>query len=270
MATPASSNKHTNTPASSSRRATPPVSSSQADHEQASQTAPPVGVDASAEHAEQEEEEETLTDKRGTKRKLTSVVWDEFTRVKVKGVDKAKCSWCGKLLSGETRNGTKHLHAHLKICVYKKREGGKVQSSLRFGTNEQGHVAVENYVFDQEVARKALFCMIVLHEYPLSIVDHYGFRKFVSALQPLFKMITRNTIRKDIMTYYEREKSKGRFFIQKMNCRVAITTDLWTAQNQKRGYMAVTGHFIDDSWRLRSCILRLFSITCFVFAVVYA
>jgi hypothetical protein len=52
MATPASSNKHTNTPASSSRRATPPVSSSQADHEQASQTAPPVGVDASAEHAE--------------------------------------------------------------------------------------------------------------------------------------------------------------------------------------------------------------------------
>jgi len=26
--------------------------------------------------------------------------------------------------------------------------------------------------------------------------------------------------------------------------------------NQKRGYMAITGHFIDDSWTLRSCIFR--------------
>jgi len=30
----------------------------------------------------------------------------------------------------------------------------------------------------------------------------------------------------------------------------AVTTDLWTADNQKRGYMAVTGHFIDDSWMM--------------------
>jgi hypothetical protein len=127
---------------------------------------------------------------------------------------------------------------------------------LRFGTTEKGTVAVENYVFDQEVARRALYSMIVLHEYPLSIVDHHGFRKFVSALQPLFKMGTRNTIRKDILSFYEGEKRKARIFLQRTNCRVAITTDLWTADNQKRGYMAVTGHFVDDSWTLKSCILR--------------
>lgn len=111
-------------------------------------------------------------------------------------------------------------------------------------------------MFDQDVARKALYSMIILHEYPLSIVDHHGFRKFVSALQPLFKMATRNTIRRDIVSFYEGEKRKARIFLQRTNCRVAITTDLWTAENQKRGYMAVTGHFIDDSWTLRSCILR--------------
>lgn len=69
------------------------------------------------------------------------------------------------------------------------------QSSLRFNSKEGGKVAVENYTFDQDVARKALAAMIVLHEYPLCIVDHVGFRRFVSALQPLFKMVTRNTIR---------------------------------------------------------------------------
>jgi hypothetical protein len=127
---------------------------------------------------------------------------------------------------------------------------------LRFATLEKGQVAVENYVFNQDVARRALYFMIILHEYPLSIVDHHGFRKFVSALQPLFKLGTRNTIRRDIMSFYEGEKRKARIFLQKTDCRVAVTTDLWTADNQERGYMAVTGHFIDDSWTLKSCILR--------------
>jgi hypothetical protein len=50
-------------------------------------------------------------------------------------------------------------------------------------------------MFDQDVARKELATMIILHEYPLSMVDHVGFRRFISALQPLFNMGTRNTIR---------------------------------------------------------------------------
>ena len=194
---------------------------------------------------------------RGSQRKLTSPVWNEFTRVcDDDGVWKARCKHCNKKLSATTRNGTNHLRTHLKICLYRKKPGEKVQTNLRFAATEKGAVAVENYVFDQDVARKALYTMITLHEYPLSIVDHYGFRKFVSALQPLFKIGTRNTIRKGIMDCYDSEKRKARMFLQKLNCRVAITTDLWTTDNQKRGYMAVTGHFIDDSWTLRSCILR--------------
>jgi hypothetical protein len=55
--------------------------------------------------------------------------------------------------------------------------------------------------------------MIILHEYPLSIVDHYGFSKFVTALQPMFKMGTRNTVRRDILSFYEGEKRKARIFL---------------------------------------------------------
>ena len=43
---------------------------------------------------------------------------------------------------------------------------------------------------------------MVLHEYPLCMVDHTGFRRFVSALQPLFKMVTRNTIRYALQYLY--------------------------------------------------------------------
>jgi hypothetical protein len=66
---------------------------------------------------------------------------------------------------------------------------------LRFGSTDSGKVSIENYMFDKDVARKELATMIILHEYPLSMVDHVGFRRFISALQPLFKMGTRNTIR---------------------------------------------------------------------------
>ena len=103
----------------------------------------------------------------------------------------------GENLSSVSRNGTTHQKTRMKSCpCNNKRTGDKVQSNLWFGTTEKGAVVVENYVFDQEVARKALYSMIILHEYLLSIVYHHGFHKFVSALQPLFKMGARNTIRR--------------------------------------------------------------------------
>lgn len=134
----------------------------------------------------------------GSKRKLTSAVWLEFKRVKFNGTVRAKCIYCFKQLSATSTNGTKHLHVHLKGCVQRKiKINGKkmAQASLRFGKTDVGTVSVENYIFDQDVARRELSAMIVLHEYPLSMVDHVGFRRFVGALQPLFKMGTRNTIR---------------------------------------------------------------------------
>jgi len=136
----------------------------------------------------------------GTKRKLTLAVWNDFKKVKVLGAVRAQCLHCHKQLGGSSRNGTTHLHDHLKICTLKKiklmeQNKSLAQSALRFRSEEGGKVSVGNYTFDPEVARRELAAMIILHEYPLSMVDHTGFRRFVSALQPLFKMVTRNTIR---------------------------------------------------------------------------
>jgi hypothetical protein len=138
----------------------------------------------------------------GSKMKLTSAVWNEFKRVKLSsGEVKAQCNYCHKKLAGKNTHGTKHLHDHLKICVLRKiklatgQNKTLAQSSLRFSSQDGGKVSVESYTFNPEVARKELAAMITLHEYPLCIVEHIGFRRFVSALQPLFKMVTRNTIR---------------------------------------------------------------------------
>lgn len=88
------------------------------------------------------------------------------------------------------------------------------------------------------------------------MVDHIGFRDFVLSLNSNFKTISRNTLRSDILKTFTSEKLGLKKFLGDNNSRVAITTDMWTSSNQKKGYMAVTAHFIDENWILRSRILR--------------
>ncbi|CAN0919427.1 Putative AC transposase [Linum grandiflorum] len=73
------------------------------------------------------------------------------------------------------------------------------------------------------------------------MVDHLYFKILCNGLQPLFKVPSRNTTRKDILTMYEIEKKKIQRVIDENKGRIVITTDMWTTTNQKRGYMAITG-----------------------------
>jgi hypothetical protein len=58
------------------------------------------------------------------------------------------------------------------------------------------------------------------------------------------------------MDAYKEERKKTIEYMARSKSRVAITTDMWTSDNQRRGYMAITAHFIDDSWTLRNIIMR--------------
>ena len=58
------------------------------------------------------------------------------------------------------------------------------------------------------------------------------------------------------MGQYELEKKKAIEYMAGIQSRVAITTDMWTSDNQKRGYMAITAHFIVESWNLRNILMR--------------
>ncbi|KAJ0094891.1 hypothetical protein Patl1_16481 [Pistacia atlantica] len=74
----------------------------------------------------------------------------------------------------------------------------------------------------------------------LSMVDYYGFRRFCNNMQPLFKVMSRNTIKKDIFKIYDVEKEKTMKLLNKNWSRIAITSDLWTTSNQNKGYMTIT------------------------------
>ena len=165
---------------------------------------------------------------------------NDFERVIVDRQHNAICKHCKSKLKVDTKNGTKHLHVHLDRCI-KRRNVDIKQQLLAVERKGYGKVQIGNFTFDQDISREKLAHVIILHEYPLSIVDHAGFRDFVSNLQPLFKMVSHNTTKDDIM---------------KIETIMAITTDMWTS-NQKKGYMAIIVHYIDESWLLEHHIVRL-------------
>ena len=119
-----------------------------------------------------------------------------------------------------------------------------------------GKVQIGGFIFDHDISREKLARAVILHEYPLSIVDHIGFREFATSLQLLFKMVSRNTINGDIMKIYDIEKVKMDSYLEKLGSRIAITTYMWTS-NQTKGYMTIILHYIDESWVLQHHIVRL-------------
>ncbi|GAU51856.1 hypothetical protein TSUD_416400 [Trifolium subterraneum] len=191
----------------------------------------------------------------GPKRKITSDVWLHFKRQKIDEKMKAICNYCGAKLVGNPKHGTSHLKAHYKSCPRRTNRDIK-QALIKTEQVEGQTVMVGSYAFNQDVARHAVAKMIILHEYPLAMVEHIGFREFCASMQPLFKPVSRNTIKNDIMKIYNAEKENTMKLLSKNQSRIAITTDMWTSSNQNKGYMTITAHFIDDLWTLQSRLVR--------------
>ncbi|KAF1868144.1 hypothetical protein Lal_00018660 [Lupinus albus] len=128
-------------------------------------------------------------------------------------------------LGRSSRSGTKYLHNHMELCVRKK-------------IMTRGHDKGQSFLMPKA-----------------SQVDYVGFRRYSTSLQPLFQVHSRNTT-KETFKVYDFERKCAMKMLDSHEGRVAITSDMWTSGNQKRGYMAVTTHYIDLSWTLKSRVLR--------------
>ena len=110
--------------------------------------------------------------------------------------------------------------------------------------------------FFVEASRKALAEMIVIDELPFRFVEGYGFKKYVTTLQPKFRLkdiSSHQTGARDVIGIYNSEIEKLRKSLK--GCRVCLTTDTWTFI-QNLNYMCLTCHFIDDAWKLHKRILN--------------
>jgi len=156
---------------------------------------------------------------------------------------KTKCKYCQVELTAGGNRGTSRLHKHAaKACTGRHlRLTPTSQTQLKIKTNDDGSNLSElgnmkKDVFNQDVSRKDLAHMVIMHEYPLSIVDHNEFRRFVFGLYSSFKMISRATLKRDIMKMYDEDKKKAlKALLEHNESKVSIITDMWTTSNQEKG-----------------------------------
>ncbi|KAK9031747.1 hypothetical protein V6N11_056037 [Hibiscus sabdariffa] len=195
-------------------------------------------------------------------KRLTSVVWNHFERVRKADICYAVCVHCNKKLSGSSNSGTTHLRNHLMRCLKRfnydvsqllsakkmKKDNTLTIANISYdeGQRKEDFIkpTIVNYEpdhrkeevfnlqsswFDQERSRLDLARMIILHGYPLTMVDHVGFNVFVRNLQPLFDVALNNAIEVSCMEIYGKERQKVHDMLSKLRGSVNLTVEMWSS-----------------------------------------
>lgn len=215
--------------------------------------------------------------------RLKSAVWKDFDRVKRGDACVAICKHCKKKLSGSSTSGTSHLRNHLIRCrrrtnhdvsqMLTTSKGKKKEASLTPVTFSYDHdhtkidipkyeqttikenlVSLTNGNFDHKRSRLDLARMIILHGYPLAMVEHVGFKIFVRKLQPLFELVTLDGVVADCKELYLKEKQKVREILKCLSGKISLSVDTYAAKGEAK-YLSLTAHAVDDSWALKKKVL---------------
>lgn len=216
---------------------------------------------------------ETQPNKR---RKKKSIVWEHFTIETVgAGCRRACCKQCKQSFAYSTGSkvaGTSHLKRHIAkgTCPVVLRNQEKNQSSPFSAPSKVGgygagtdtprrryRTTAAPYIsFDPDRCRNEICRMIIIHDYPLHIVEHPGFVAFVQNLQPRFDMVSFNTVQGDCVATYLREKQSIQKVIEAMPGRICLTLDMWSSC-RGLGYVFLSGHFIDSEWKMHRKLLNV-------------
>ncbi|KAK4481960.1 hypothetical protein RD792_012873 [Penstemon davidsonii] len=208
------------------------------------------------------------------RRKKKSIVWEHFTIETVgAGCRRACCKQCKQSFAYSTGSkvaGTSHLKRHIAkgtcpvvLRNQEKNELTPFSAPSKMGTytdttpkRRYRTANVPYLTFDADRCRHEIARMIIMHDYPLHMVEHPGFVTFVQNLQPRFDMVSFNTVQGDCVATYLREKQSIQRVIEGMPGRICLTLDLWTSC-RTTGFVFVTGQFVDGDWKLHKKLLNV-------------
>ncbi|CAL9232934.1 unnamed protein product [Arabidopsis halleri] len=184
------------------------------------------------------------------RRKKTSEMWIHFTQAGKgdDGKNRVKCNYCGEKLVYEPTTGTSPMKRHHQRCI-KKPKYKHVADMIIDGDGKTRRMKI-----DQSVVREKFSRVIIRHDLPFSVVEYEELRRFFQYLNPDYSYYTRNTAATDVVKTWEIEKNKLKMDLAKIQSRICLTSDCWTAISGE-GYISLTAHYVDESWTLNSKIL---------------
>lgn len=183
-------------------------------------------------------------------RKCTSLVWTHFVLngKNSEGLETAKCKHCAAILLAEKSYGASHLKRHAFGCKKRPRNGDVRQQMVT------GEARLAAKKIDQSVVRELITLIIICHDLPFSFVEYPRVRELLKYLNPEFKAICRNTAVADVLKFHGIRKDQMKQELAKVGNRICLTCDVWRSISIE-GYICLTAHYVDDSWKLKSKIL---------------
>ncbi|KAL0814308.1 hypothetical protein Bca101_070751 [Brassica carinata] len=171
-------------------------------------------------------------------KRAKSLVWNHFVVVGVEadGKRRSRCIHCNKKLVSESASGTSSMKRHLEICPKKPPSSGDRE-------------------YDPKVDRDMISEIIIFHDQPFKYVEYEKVRARDKYLNPKCQHISRQTAGADVYKRYEEEREKLKKELAEFKGRVSFTSDIWTASTTMTGYICLTAHYVDESFKLNNKIL---------------
>ena len=178
---------------------------------------------------------------------ISSPIWNFFTReeetIEDEIVKYIRCNVGGCHLSGT--NSTTTLERHLKAKhkdAYDRLHNQQVENIEPWPSKVQK----ENHVF--------LLNWIVIDQQPFTVVENQSFQKFLSMVQPRYRLPSRHTLKDMILSNFEAARKKICNHLQAFRSKISLTIDMWTSISAL-GILAITIHFINDDWQFEHFVL---------------
>ena len=174
-------------------------------------------------------------------RKKKSSIWDEMTTVVLdNGTVKVKCNHCKELFTKSATGATFQHKKHLNSCLQRKMAIGEQskqkQQVLSFTEGpSDGITSITNFSHDHAKVREIASHMILAHEYPISIMEHVVFNRFMKAVSLFYKKINWQIVKEDCISTYTIDKRKPKSLLKGAG-RISITTDLWKSGQKNSIY----------------------------------
>jgi hypothetical protein len=184
--------------------------------------------------------------------RLPSDVWKFFTRKEQNKIDQdgheqiekfilcnvGQCSLSGKNSTStlERHLKAKHHDAYKELCEQKSNALEPWSNALQ----KEKHILLVNW--------------IIVDQQPFTVVENPGFIKYMLAIQPRYKLPSRHTLKKMILSKFKTGRKEIFNYLQQSTSKISLTMDMWTSISAL-GILAVTAHFINDNWQFEHFVL---------------
>jgi hypothetical protein len=102
------------------------------------------------------------------------------------------------------------------------------------------------FQFNSDTSHQLFLQFIVANNHSFSLGEEHAFRLFVASLQPLYRPLSRISVKDKLMTTFIDARAKVTATLQE--AKVALTTDLWTSPN-KLAFMGITASYLTKAFK---------------------